>query len=372
MKRIKELIFAAVLIVSCGGKADEVITPEPRLPPGELRLVDSMGVEIGDSLYMFGSVEGLTILEDGSIVLLDRAFSRVMIYNRTGSFQRQIGREGDGPGEMSQTMFMTVTEDGNLLVSQRDAMERFDFKTGDWICEYPRGITPPPFVLAGMKDSSFVAIHLQMIPRDDRLMADVTLGIYRPGEREADVVLAQESFEFLPTNAALLFEKVFDAYSVSVADYETVFFASRSSTEYRILGYNTSGEQIFELVRNDFEPVQMTSEELEEETEFMEARFASMGAGDQICSPDPFYPMISGLGIDGDGNIWVRRGGEQVPTFDLYGNSGELIRTITLPVEPGEGKYWNVIIQPGGVLAYSENPVRGYQKVYMLEIREQE
>ena len=73
-------------------------------------------------------------------------------------------------------------------------------------------------------------------------MADVTLGIYQPGENEPDVILDQVSFEFLPTNAALLFENVFDAYSVAVADYETVYFASRSTTEYIVLGINSSGE----------------------------------------------------------------------------------------------------------------------------------
>lgn len=371
MKRITILLtFTAILIISCGGEAEQVTAPEPLMPAGELVMVDSMGVELGDSLYMFGSIEGLTILPEGSIALLDRAFSRVMVYDQAGTFQRQIGRQGDGPGEMSLTIFMTVTENGNLLISQRDAMERFDFNTGDWICEYPRGITPPPFVLAGMKDSSFAAVHFQMMPRDDRLMADVTLGIYLPGENEPEVILAQESFEFLPTNAALLFENVFDAYSVVVADYETVYLASRSSTEYRVLGFASSGEQVFELERNDFEPVEMTPEELEEETEFMEARLVSIGAGDQLCSPDPFYPMISGLGIDCDGSIWVRRGAERIPTFDVYDSSGILLRTVTLPVEPGEGKYWNVIIQPGGILAYSENPAQGYQKVYMLEIPE--
>ena len=69
-----------------------------------------------------------------------------------------------------------------------------------------------------------------MMPRDDRLMADVTLGIYLPG------------------------------------DNETVYFASRSSTEYKSPGFNSSGEQ--------------------------------------------------------------------VPTFDVYDNSGVLLRTVTLPVEP--------------------------------------
>ncbi len=75
MKRLTiVLLFTTILMISCGGETEQVTTPEPQMPPGELIMVDSIGVEIGDSLYMFGSIEGLTILHDGSIVMAISGF----------------------------------------------------------------------------------------------------------------------------------------------------------------------------------------------------------------------------------------------------------------------------------------------------------
>jgi hypothetical protein len=111
----------------------------------------------------------------------------------------------------------------------------------------------------------------------------------------------------------------------------------------------------------------MTDEELREEKEFMEARLASMGAEGQRCSPDPLLPMISGLGIGPDGDMWVRRGNVRTPSFDVYNTSGELLRTVDVPVDPLQGRYWRITVQPSGILAYCDNPEGGYQKVYMLD-----
>ncbi len=369
MKQFIYVLLVLIVFLSCGGEDQPVSIPEPDVPTGELVFVDSIGVEMGDSTYMFGSIEGLSYSSDGSIVLLDRAFSRIMIYSPDGEFQRQISREGDGPGEMSLTVMMVLTGNGDLIVSQRDAMERFDFQTGDWIEEYPRGDTPPPFVLHGMPDSTFVGVHLDIAPEDGRLIAEVILGIYIPGNNEPSVLLVERSFDLNPMNAAFLFEDVLDAYSVAVKDDGTIYVASRSGSDYEVIGFNRNGERVFELVRNDIEPVEMTPEELQEEKEFMEARLASMGAGGQNCSPNPLLPMISDLGIGQDGNLWVRRGTVTFPVFDVYNTSGGLVRTVTMQVHPDEGRYWNISVLHDGILAYSENPSEGYQKVYMLDIR---
>ncbi|MCK5116865.1 MAG: hypothetical protein KAR44_09715 [Candidatus Aegiribacteria sp.] len=54
MKRLTiELIVTAILMLSCGGETEQITTPEPQMPDSELIFTDSMGVEIGDSLYMF-------------------------------------------------------------------------------------------------------------------------------------------------------------------------------------------------------------------------------------------------------------------------------------------------------------------------------
>jgi len=365
------IIVLAVIIIALSCRDEEQPTADHQqdVPSAELVMVDSIGVEIGDSTYMFGSIKDPAYAPDGSIVLLDRALSRIMIYDSDGEFRRQIGREGNGPGEMSLSVMMAITGSGDILVTQRDAMEHFNFTTGEWIAEYPRGETPPPFVLKGLPDSTFLGVHLDMVPENGKLMAKVVLGIYFPGINEPSVSLIEHSTEVNPINAAFLFENVLDAYSVAVSDDGTIYVATRSGTEYIVTGFNPGGEKVFELIRTDIESVEMTEEEIREEKEFMEARLASMGAGDQRCLPDPVLPMISDIGIGQDGNIWVRRGNVSLPTFDVYNASGELQRIIRMQVDPGEGKYWNISVQPAGILAYSENPPEGYQKIYMLEIR---
>ena len=364
------LIAAALAALSCGVEEPQQESAQiPEVPSYELIAVDSIGVETGDSTYMFGSIEGLSYASDGSIVLLDRAFSRIMVYSLDGEFIRQIGREGNGPGEMSLTVLMALTGNGDLLISQRDAMEHFIFSSGEWITEYPRGETPPPFVLRGMPDSKFVGVHMDLLPGDGTFVAAVILGIYEPGNNEPVTVLEEHSVEINPMNAAFLFENVIDAYSETVGSEGTVYVASRSGTEYEVTGFNHEGEKVFELLRDDIEPVEMTEEELQEEKDFMEARLLSMGSGEQRCSPDPVLPMINGLGTDIEGNLWVRRGNLPDPFFDVYNTSGERLRTVSLQVEPGQGRYWNISVQPGGLLAYSANPSEGYQKVYILDIR---
>ncbi len=364
------LILASIFIIlSCSGEDHPTVAQQPDVPAAVLVMVDSIGVEMGDSTYMFGSIKDPAYAPDGSIVLLDRALSRIMVYSPDGEFLRQIGREGDGPGEMSLSVMMALTGNGDIIVTQRDAMERFDFQTGEWIAEYPRGETPPPFVLKGMPDSTFIGVHMDLLPEDGRIVANVVLGIYSPGINEPSVSLLQHSAEVNPINAAFLFENVLDAYSVTVRNDGMIYVASRSGTEYIVTGFNPEGEKVFELLRDNIEPVEMTEEEIQEEKEFMEARLASMGAGDQRCLPDPMLPMISDIGIGQDNDIWVRRGNEVCPTFDVYDSTGELQGTVSMQVESGEARYWSISVQPSGILAYSENPQEGYQKLYMLEIR---
>ncbi len=370
---MKRLICAAIvlmLIPGCGEDDRHTSSPEPAEPSIELAFIDSIGVETGDSTYMFGSIEGLSYAPDGSIFLLDRAFCRIMVYSPAGEFQRQIGYSGEGPGGMNLPVLMILTGDGDIIVSQLDAMEQYDFLTGEWICEYPReGGMPLPFVLHGMPDSTFAAVHMDLIEEDSRIVIEIVLGIYAPGCSEPLTGLSTSSFDYDPTNASFMFDELFDGYSVAVADDGSIYAASRSGSEYRVTEYNISGEVLSEIIREDIEPLEKSAEIIEEEREYMEARLASIDAAGLSCSPHPLYPMISDIGIDQDGNLWVRRGQSHLPVFDIYDETGNLLGTAALQVDPGEGRYWNISVQPGGILAYSENPSQGFQKVYMIEVR---
>ena len=91
-----------------------------------LEIVDSIGVEFGDSNYVFGAVKELDRGADGEILILDNIRNRIMVYSSEGIFQAQIGRYGSGPGELSMPMFFEVLGNGTICVVDEFGWQRFN------------------------------------------------------------------------------------------------------------------------------------------------------------------------------------------------------------------------------------------------------
>ena len=347
--------------------------PEPVELPFEEQIVelvieDTLGVAVGDSCYLLGAIEGLVHAPDSNIVLLDRAFSRVMVYSPEGEFLRQIGRAGSGPGELNLATFMAISWDGSIYVVQRDAMDRFRYDTGDWIQEQPRTQMPPPFAITGAMDSTYIGVLLGFSPEEGRLMVDVTVALFGPGPFDPTTVFIQDEFELEnPNDASGLFDSVWMGYGIAVSQDGIVYIAPRSSDNYVIWGFDRNGEEVFELSL-DMPSVEKSDSEIEEEREFRIAQLSSLGAPGTTYEPDLFRPLITGLGIDADGNLWIRRGTEAVPTLDIFSPSGEYQFTARITEAGEDGLYWKVIVDPYGLLAYSENPESGFQQVFMLSM----
>jgi hypothetical protein len=52
-----------------------------------------------------------------TLYVLDRQAKRVMVYDRTGRFIRQIGKEGEGPGELMMPVQLVIAGDGTIIVA---------------------------------------------------------------------------------------------------------------------------------------------------------------------------------------------------------------------------------------------------------------
>lgn len=72
----------------------------PLQPPREYTLTPlwSSGADPRDEL--FGRLADVAVTADGSSYLLDEQMNRVRIYDQQGRLQAEIGRQGEGPGEM--------------------------------------------------------------------------------------------------------------------------------------------------------------------------------------------------------------------------------------------------------------------------------
>ena len=150
------------------------------------------------------------------------------------------------------------------------------------------------------------------------------------------------------------------------ADRETqeVYVAPYQDNVYIIYRYSPEGELIG-TIEMDIEQVPRTDEEKAEVAAYLRARLAVLNGTDMgvEIAPYPNRRSIEGLGIDGQGYLWVRRGTEVPVRLDRWTPSGELIGSYTVP---GSDPYWRFSFCHDGILAYNENPDE-YQRIFVME-----
>lgn len=114
------LLAAALLALDAGGAWAQ--GPIVRLPGQDRALagtapqVFAIGKADGAEHEMFAIIEGVAFDASDNLYVLDRQQARVMVYDRTGRFLRQIGRKGEGPGELIVPVEVLVSGDGTIVV----------------------------------------------------------------------------------------------------------------------------------------------------------------------------------------------------------------------------------------------------------------
>lgn len=80
----------------------EVVSQARRPLPPPWRLVEDLviGVEYGDEEYMIRGPRDFTLLEDGSVVILDSNPVQLRVYDSRGRFVRAFGQVGRGPTDL--------------------------------------------------------------------------------------------------------------------------------------------------------------------------------------------------------------------------------------------------------------------------------
>jgi hypothetical protein len=112
------LVAAALLSADAAAQDRVVRLPERDRPlAGTPTQVFAVGRENGAAHETFGIVAGVAFDASDNLYVLDRQASRVMVYDRTGRFIRQIGKEGEGPGELMAPVQLAIAGDGTVVVN---------------------------------------------------------------------------------------------------------------------------------------------------------------------------------------------------------------------------------------------------------------
>ncbi|HEU4365518.1 MAG TPA: 6-bladed beta-propeller [Candidatus Krumholzibacteria bacterium] len=71
-----------------------------------------------DEDVIFGVVREIAVDDGGNVYLLDIQLNQIHVFDRDGNFVRDIGREGEGPGEFRRPSSMFILPDGRIAVVQ--------------------------------------------------------------------------------------------------------------------------------------------------------------------------------------------------------------------------------------------------------------
>ncbi|MBD3277814.1 MAG: 6-bladed beta-propeller [Candidatus Aegiribacteria sp.] len=368
------LFFVLILcfLPGCGSESEEAAeSSETYEDFRTLAVVDSIGIEMGDSSYVLGAIEGVAHDQYGSILVLDRSAACIKVYDREGNFLDQIGRRGSAPGEMENPISFAVLGDGRICV--------IDPWRGGFLTYNPdysfEGLkvqmtNNTPALMTGLNDSGFVAGQVGYENDDGAILAHVKMLRYDL-QPEPSHIYMENSFvvDFMDLGNTL--EKTLFWGSFTGDRHGNVYFALMEPDKYEIIGIRQDGTQ-FMSASHSIEEVEKTASEMADEEAYVLAKLRGWNAnwGIEQYTPQPMRNQVRQLGVDGEGRLWALRGTREDPTFDVFDSeTGDFLFTAVLPEIGYRGLFLNFTVDEGGILAYSENPL-DYPKVYIVELQE--
>ncbi len=359
--------------------AEEYVLPEA---DEYLTLSDSIGIEMGDSNYVFGQITGADITSSGEIAILDMQKSCISIFSPSGEFVQRIGRQGSGPGEFqlavgmsffreeetsvgSETAVIDSLEPG-LVVSDAMGGKLVYFNSEMEYMMDVQGFFPsPPGVLAAVDNAAIVGMKPEFLQNEEGMFMGFTIARWEIGETEPSIVYFESMSPFDPSDLSSMQDDIpiFGATPEGI-----VFTAPLSSEVYTFTVWNPEGEELFTIIDEDFVRVHKTQEEIDLETELVNSRMIQQGMPEAMANwtPDPYRTAIGGLWIDGPGRIWVTKGTTQTPSFDVYDIQGNLLFTAALDAG-SRADTWGVLINGNQFLAFDADPVL-YPQIFIGDL----
>ena len=374
---IELCVVMLLLIASCGSGGQEAtdLHQQVELPQTNLVVLDSIGVELGDSCYVFGSIEGLGYTQEGNIAILDRMSADIRLYSPDGLYLGRAGGRGSGPGEMHNPLCLFLFPDGRMgaldpwrnglqIYSSEEEYEGIGMEVSTNVHLYPEVVN----------DSSFISMKTEFVFEEGAApVAAVFVGLFEMSV-EPEVTYWRVEMELDFSILADLAQRYLLAVSLAVDTVNgIVYIAPNSGTDYRIDRFTLDGEQIAGL-ELEVEIVPLTEDEIRIEEEFIRMRLTSLEGGEpqynvQLTDPLTHRLPVTDLEISPDGNLWARRGAEDEPFFDIWSPEGELIGSAVLPGVGPRSRTWEFEVCDSGILAYDIDPDL-FQKVYLIGISE--
>ncbi|MBD3277354.1 MAG: hypothetical protein GF388_03555 [Candidatus Aegiribacteria sp.] len=365
MKRTFICAASAVLMAAgCETAETEEVVSEPWPNREVMEVTDSIGTEIGDSSYVFGALGDVCLSEEGDILAMDQAMGHVRVFSPSGEFKTVFSGRGEGPGEVSIPLALAVLENGEVILLDPgdNCYEVFHGQTYNHLRKDALWSNNPPMDPVGLDGNHYVGMKFQLESTEDGLTGTNTLGRFSTGEEDASVVYWRKEFPVNPAEPGTMIRNMLYSAVFTGDRMGRVFYSLMSTDEYLVTACDSTGNELFTITA-DIPRAARSQEEMDREKVYMEQWISRMGVN-VLWEPEPYRYMVKGLGVDSLERLWVQRGTESPPVFDVFDMTGQHLFSA---VYPEEGLTWRFHMESTGMLAWEEDPADGIQKVYLLE-----
>ncbi|MCD4847135.1 MAG: 6-bladed beta-propeller [Candidatus Aegiribacteria sp.] len=377
MKMSMIIILLLLLLASCddegevpaGEQQNDAVETSDALPEIDIYLAvtDSIGIDVGDSNYVFGKPTLAFHSPGGDIAILDIQKLCILFYSPEGEYIQTVGREGSGPGEFLMPACFTFMSDGGIAVS--DVMAgKITFFDSDY--EYSGqliGFFPSaPIAIIGVDSGAIVGMLTAFDQNEEGMFLGFSLARWE-GEVESTVEYYSTFEPFDPSDIAASSKDIM--FTVTAAPDGKVFCAPLSTDDFIIEGYMPDGTSFLHIEDEDFQKIRKTDEEIQDEIDRVNENMSSYGVEGIIeWEPDLYKTSIVSLHIDSFDRLWVRMGIYSEIVFRVYNMDGELLFTagVDLPGDMNSFENWQIIVDQHGILAFNSMP-DDYPKIYMME-----
>jgi len=343
------------LLVACrggGSPAGSLQTPDTTF----LAPVDTLGLESGDTNYVFSSIWDASADASGRILVLDTQDCSIRAYSSGGIYLGRAGGRGSGPGELQFPMGMACLSGGGIAaVDPLSASVVFYDSTLSHTRTLSGFFPSPPMRISGADSDRIVGLMPGIVQENGSPMVRTVLGRWRDSA-EPDLIFFQSTSP-MPGGEGVRLQG--PEYLVAGCDDGRVALSPVSPDEYRIDCFDGSGAAGF-TISEEWEPVPKTEEELSRGVDAVAISVVNGSASartSRVEDTEPFHDAVADIFFGPGGDLWVRLGSESVPTFRVYDRSGAWTRTVRIPaLDSSDGPYWSVSVGPGGVLAWQMDP----------------
>jgi hypothetical protein len=370
-------VFISMVILSAGSLlisscSDESVSELPEIDY-YLIVTDSIGVESGDSNYVFYWPMEACHTPNDQIAVVDMARNEVLFYSDDGQFLKAVGEEGEGPGRFSTPYDICFYSDGSFLVKCANGISKFDAE-GNFL---DRMIWPmyTPSLIKGLDDGSFIGIQKTMEGTYPDLWVTFELCRWKDGT-DPEIVYFSNGFQFpLPDeDGTVRVEDARDHFICACATQSGRIFTTLLSVDnFDVFGFEPDGTQYLHIIDSDYTRIPKTQEEIHREIQESKSDFSMMSGGtiNRTIVPDPFRPAISSLHLDDEDRLWVRLAYCPGIVFRVYDQDGNVLCHVEVQYSGDQLDLtdWSMSINEYGYLAYIHNS-EDCPRIYTLELME--